>query len=274
MTQPVMKSGRTRPGSGITLGAAPPPEAQSAVPAGLVDPGLHAGSAPQAQILLGQSRAKAQALIDEAEAQAGRTLEAARSEAARIIAEAQQAMDVERQGLEQRVRAEIEPACEERLKASTEAFAAAARQMNARAGEYLESLREPALELILAISRRLVRAQWESGVEALGRLSADALTSRQSRELARLEVSPQVLAQLGDRGALDAALLGEGIAPERIVLSADPALSASQFRLRLATSLVEFDLERALRELESLVRSMALSPATGDESAEAVEAGE
>lgn len=251
------------PGGGVTVG--PPGEG------GLVAPELHSGGASQAAALIGLSRERAQAALADAEGAAARILEGARQEAARLIEAAQAEMAAERSGLEARLRSELEAEYRARFEAATAAFAAAARQLSQRAEDALAGLEEAALELVLAIARRLLYCEWEAGPEALGRIVSRALASRQSRELAVLALSPALISALGGREALAAALAAQGLGPQRLSLREDPELSAAQFRLELPNSLVEFDLERAMAEVEALARRAALDPQAQNTSAAADE---
>lgn len=264
MAATVVKSGQALPGGGVTLGAATAPASP-----GLVAPELHGGGPSQAAALIGQSRERAQAALEDAEGTASRIIEAARQEAARLIESAQAGLELERSALEGRVRGEIEAAYRARFSAATEAFASAARQLAQRSDAALAALEEPALELVLAIARRLVQCEWERGPEALARIVAQALQSRQSRALASLALSPETLSALGGAEALAGALKEQGLPPGRIRLSEDPLIERSGLRLELPSSLLEFDLERALAEVEALVRRAVLSPDGDNPSAEA-----
>lgn len=262
MAATVVKGGQALPGGGVTVGAAPAPLAP-----GLVAPELHGGGSSQAAALIGQSRERAQAALEDAEGAAAKIIEAGRQEAARLIEAAQAEIAAERAALEGRVRGEIEAAYRARFNAATEAFTSAARQLAQRSEAALAQLEAAALELVLAIARRLLCCEWEAGPEALARIVAQALQSRQSRELASLALSPAALGALGGAAALAEALRAQGLPPERLHLSEDPRLGNGQLRLELPNSVVEFDLERALAEVEALVRRAALNPEAENESA-------
>jgi flagellar biosynthesis/type III secretory pathway protein FliH len=272
MAATVVKSGQALPGGGVTVGAAAGP-----APPGLVAPELHSGGASQAAALIGQSRERAQAALEDAESAAARILEGARQEAARLIEAAQAELAQERASLESRVRGEIEAEYRVRFNAAVEAFGLAARQLAQRSESALAQLEESALELVLAIARRLLMCEWEAGPEALARVVAQALSSRQSRELASLALSPEALGALGGAEALAEALRAQGLPPERLRLAEDPRLHRSELRLELPNSVLEFDLEQALAEVEALARRAALSRDEDEAAANAdrsIEAGQ
>jgi len=251
-----VKGDRIRAADGVKVDAVVVPAGMQA--GGLVNlEGAEGEGQSQAQGLMEQSRHRSHALLSAAQQEAADLLAEAQQQAALLLAEARQEAEALRGGLEKQVRSELESEYSKRFKAAASALEAAGKELCKRQCEYLERIEQPALSLVLAIARHLIRAEWKQDSSALARMVGAALRQLQPEDVALLYLSPETYAAVSEGAGLSSALSENGVRIGQIRLEADPALSAGQFALSSGNVAVNFDLDNALAEMAAHLRLAA-----------------
>jgi flagellar biosynthesis/type III secretory pathway protein FliH len=150
--------------------------------------------------------------------------------------------------LEQEVSARLTQEFAAQYQDSIQALCGAAAELQRRADNLVQELEEPAYQLILALGRKLLAAEWERD-ETLPRLLAEALALLQPDGGLRLRLNPAALARIEQHGGLPETLRGAGLKSDSLELIADAELASTAYRLESGPALLAFDLDVATTAL-------------------------
>lgn len=203
----------------------------------------------QAAQVLRDAETRAGEIIERAEVKAAEITEQAAARATATTERVEAELEKRRESLEAEIRSQVEGEFKERYQSAISVLERSAKQLDTLRDEYLESIQQPAMNLVLAIAHHLLQQELSRHPEFIARLIAMSFEMLKPSEIATVKVNPATFFVLSEDELLNNALREAGIDLELVDLAIDESQAPAGFSTEINGLSVEYNLEELMVEL-------------------------
>jgi len=211
----------------------------------------------EAEKIRAEAEEMAQEIATQAEAEALARREKTEDELQQMMESTLKDLETQRESLERETRTRLEQEYRERYQQAIVSLEKSAADLQAKREEYLAQIEEPAMQLVLAIARRLLGAELSRSPRFVAELIGAAFHLLKPEGMVHVELHPATFHLLSEDTLLVNSLRESGINPDLVELAIDETLKPDAFRARVGGMSVDYDLDTVIDELVNHVEERA-----------------
>lgn len=211
----------------------------------------------EAERIVADAEQMAQEIAAEAENKATKKREETENELEQLIELTTRELETQRETIEREIRQRLEAEYRERYLAAVSALEKAAADLRANHTQYLESIEEPALKLVLAVARQLLGQEISQSPEAIAKLIVRAVGLLKPEHVVTVYLHADSHQRLANDSVLAEALRQSGIRTQLVELAVDDALMPDQFSARIEGTSIDYNMSAAVDELAQQLAEQA-----------------